>query len=389
MKKALTKLIRGLAPVLALFLFCPARLLSAQASSLPVPAGEYNVHIKYFSLKRRAAVPTGSLVPLRPSGSEDCKAGAAEQHYAQLPVIEVSPGADTSAGKHARYFPGALSEFVLREWHLPEQALPGIQGLEVPRAYDLPGRAELRGTILFLPGLGSQPQYYLTMATGLASRGYRVLISAHPGISGDAYTSGNCMLPGIDQSRLMALIQKPELIDPVMESSLAVLLKDLDVLASYAGSTDTAKPGRPLFVMGHSIGGIAANMYCSQKGTGCAAAVNLDGGEYPRFPLQSWPPGRALPYLKFHSTENINRDRIPEDLLGPRQCVLDFDGRGGKVLHESFTDIGFFKGIPAEEMPLAALREKTARVILSFLEKAGQANGAAAASESWCDKFSE
>lgn len=390
MKRSLpNKLFHGLVTGLALSMFCSAGFLSAQAASLPVPAGEYDVHIKYFSLKRRAAAPKGKLVPLRPSGSEDCKAGAAAQYYKQLPVIEVSPGADTLAGKHARYFPGVLSEFVLRDWHLPEQALPSIRGLEIPRAYDLPGRAELRGTILLLPGLGSQPQYYLTMATGLASRGYRVLISAHPGISGDAYTAGNCVLPGIDQSRLMALIQKPELIDPVMEASVEVLMKDLEVLADYAGSTDTAKPALPLFVMGHSIGGIAANMYCTQKGTGCAAAVNLDGGEYPRFPLQSWPSDRDLPYLKFHSTENIDRDRIPKELIGPRQCVFDFDGHAGKVLHGSFTDIGFFKGIPAEEMPLADLRGKTEQVILSFLEQAGHADGPAAASVSWCGKFRE
>lgn len=382
-------LLRRIAPVLSLLLFCPAGLLSAQALSLPVPAGGQDVHIKYFSLKRRAAVPKGSLVPLRSSGSEDCKDGAAAKYYERLPVIEVSPGADTSAGKNARYFPGVLSEFVLREWHLPEQALPAIQGLGLPRAYDLPGRAELRGTVLFLPGLGSQPQYYLTTATSIATRGYRVLISAHPGISGDAYVSDNCILPGIDQSRLMSLIQKPELIDPVMEASIAVLLKDLEVLADYAGSTDTAKPALPFFVIGHSIGGIAANMYCSRNGSGCAAAVNLDGGEYRRFPLQSWSSSRSLPYLKVHSTENIDRDSIPQELIGPRQCVFDFDGRDGKVLHGSFTDIGFFKGIPAEEMPLAGLREKTARIILSFLEKAVHAAAAPAVSVSWCDKYPE
>lgn len=96
-------------------------------------------------------------------GKRRLQAGAAAQYYKQLPVIEVSLGADTLAGKHARYFPGVLSEFVLREWHLPEQELSSIQGLVLPRTYDLPGRAEVRGTILFLPGLGSQPQYYLTM----------------------------------------------------------------------------------------------------------------------------------------------------------------------------------------------------------------------------------
>ncbi len=370
--------------VLAFTFFYNARFLSAQASPLPVPAGEYDVSIGYFSLKRVAAVPRGDLVPLRASGAEDCKTGDAEKYYSQLPVIEVSPGADTSAGKHARFFPGVFPESVLREWHLPEQALPSVQNLEIPRAYDRPGPAELRGTILFLPGLGSQPQFYLSIATALASRGYRVLISGHPGISGDTYTSGNCLLPGIDQAQLMLKIQKAELIDPVMDASLKVLLEDLGVLAKYVRNENTAKQALPLFVMGHSIGGIAANMYCSRKGTNCAAAVNLDGGEYPLFPLQSWPSGRDLPYLKFHSTENIGRDRIPKEIAGPRQCVFDFDGRGGKVLHESFTDIGFFKGIPAAEMPLADLRAKTAQAILLFLNKAAQVGGPADVPVSWC-----
>ncbi|MCX5790632.1 MAG: alpha/beta hydrolase [Elusimicrobia bacterium] len=276
----------------------------------------------------------------------------------------------------------------MRAWRLPQQALPSVQSLEVPRAYDLPGPAQLRGTILFLPGLGSEPQFYLTIATALATRGYKVLISAHPGISGDAYTSGDCMAPGIDQAQLMIKIQKAKLIDPVMDASLKVLVKDIAVLAKYARNADTEKRALPLFVMGHSIGGIAANMYCSKKGNGCAAAVNLDGGEYPLFPRQSWPSRRDLPYLKFHSTENMGRDRIPKELPGPRQCLIDFSGGGGKVRHESFTDTGFFKGIPPEDMPLADLRSSTARAILSFLSKTS-ANDRTEASLSWCDGLGE
>lgn len=370
--------------VLGFIMFCPDRFLSAQASPLPVPAGEYDVSIRYFSLKRGFTVPKRDLIPLSPLEPEHCKRGDAADYYERLPVIEVSPGADPTDVKHAHFFPGVLAERVLKEWHLPEQALPSIQGLEVPRAYDLPSPAELRGTILFLPGLGSQPQFYLSIATALASHGYRVLISGHPGISGEAYTSDNCLLPGIDQDQLMSKIQSSELMDPVMNASIKVLLKDLDVLTKYVSNVDTPKQSLPLFIMGHSIGGIAANMYCSRKGTQCAAAVNLDGGEYPLFPLQSWPSRRDLPYLKFHSTENITRDRIPKDLPGPRQCVFDFDGKGGKVLHESFTDIGYFKGIPPEEMPLAELRGKTAQLIISFLKKAAHADGPAGASASWC-----
>jgi len=374
---------------LAFILFCPDRFLSAQASPLPVPGGEYDVSIRYFSLKRDSAVLKGGLIPLSSLEPEHCKRGDAADYYKQLPVIEVSPGAVPSAGKHAHFFPGVFAERVLKEWHLPEQALSSIQGLEVPKAYDLPGPAALRGTILFLPGLGSQPQFYLSIATALASHGYRVLISGHPGISGEAYTSDNCLLPGIDQDKLMSKIQSSELMDPVMNASIKVLLKDLDVLTKYVRSVDTPKQSLPLFVMGHSIGGIAANMYCSRKGTQCSAAVNLDGGEYPLFPRQSWPSRRDLPYLKFHSTENIARDRIPKYLAGPRQCLFDFDGKGGKVLHESFTDIGFFKGIPPEEMPLADLRSKTVLAILSFLKKAAHADVQTDASVSWCDGSNE
>ena len=362
-------------------IFCPDRFLSAQASPLPVPTGEYDVSIRYFSLKRGFAVQKADLIPLSSLEPEHCKRGDAADYYKQLPVIEISPGADPSAGKHAHFFPGVLAERVLKEWHLPGQALPSIQALEVPRAYDLPSPAALRGTILFLPGLGSQPQFYLSIATSLASHGYRVLISGHPGISGEAYTSDNCLLPGIDQDQLMSKVQSSELMDPVMNVSIKVLLKDLDVLTKYVRNADTPEQSLPLFVMGHSIGGIAANMYCSQNVTRCAAALNLDGGEYPLFPRQSWPSRRDLPYLKFHSTENIARDRIPKDLPGPRQYVFDFDGKGGIVRHESFTDIGFFKGIPPEEMPLSELRGKTARAILSFLEKTVHADDQTAASE--------
>jgi len=368
--------------VLVCIIFCPYRFLFAQASPLPVPAGEYNVSIRYFSIKRGFAVPKRDLIPLSSLAPEYCRSGDTADYYKQLPVIEVSPRADPAARKHAYFFPGVLAERVLKEWHLPEQALPSIQGLEVPRAFDLPSPAVLRGTILFLPGLGSQPQFYLSIATALASHGYRVL-------TGETYTQDNCLLPGIDQDQLMSKIQSSELMDPVMNASIKVLLKDLDVLTMYVRSVDTPKRTQPLFVMGHSIGGIAANMYCSRKGTQCASAVNLDGGEYPLFPRQSWPSRKDLPYLKFHSTENISRDRIPKDLPGPRQCVFDFNGKGGKVLHESFTDIGFFKGIPPEEMPLAELRSKTARAILSFLEKSVHADVPAGASVSWCDGLNE
>ena len=174
-----------------------------------------------------------------------------------------------------------------------------------------------------------------------------------------------------------------------MSASLGVLVKDLAILAGYARGSGAAKQAAPLFVMGHSIGGIAANLYCSQKNAHCAAAVNLDGGEYPRFPMQSWPSRRDLPYLKFHSTENIDRDRIPENVAGPRQCVFDFDGKGGKVLHESFTDIGFFKGIPPEEMGLSDLRARTAQVVLSFLKKASQPSGPDDSSATWCEGVKE
>ncbi|MCX5784172.1 MAG: alpha/beta hydrolase [Elusimicrobia bacterium] len=379
-----------LAMALAFTLFCPDCFLSAQASSLPVPAGEYAVSIRYFSLHRGFAVPKADLISLRSLEQEDCKSGDADNYYRQLPVIEVSPVAGALTGKQAYFFPGVLAERTLKDWHLTEQALSSVQTLNIPRTYDLPVPVELRGTILFLPGLGSSPQFYLTIATALASHGYRVLIGGHPGISGDAYTSDNCLLPGIDQEQLMRKIQNSKLIDPVMNASIKVLLKDIDVLVKYIHSADTSKQPLPLFAMGHSIGGIAANMYCSQKRGPCAAAVNLDGGEYPLFPRQSWPSRRDLPYLKFRSTENIARDRIPKDIAGPRQCVFDFDGKDGKVLHQSFTDIGFFKGIPSEEMPLADLRSKTARVILSFLKKAAAPDdGAADASVSWCGGLSK
>ena len=85
------------APALVYIMFCPARFLSAQASPLPVPAGEYDVSIRYFSLKRGSAVPKADLIPLGPLAPEHCKRGDAADYYTQLPVIEISPGADPSA----------------------------------------------------------------------------------------------------------------------------------------------------------------------------------------------------------------------------------------------------------------------------------------------------
>ncbi|MGZ3773339.1 MAG: hypothetical protein ACXVCY_18470 [Pseudobdellovibrionaceae bacterium] len=344
------------------FLLVFFQVAQSRAGGLPEVTGPYSASISYRSIERGHVDMTANLIPLTSITKFHCQR---DDYYRQIHVIEFSPSKRNSQnGKdNAPFFPGVFSDFLAASFGLGEEARNTIANLRVPSTFNkeqVPSEREL-ATVFLLPGLGSQPQFYLLTAAHLASFGYRVLVVGHTGVSGDMYSSSGCMIPGIDLKILQKKSQSIFEIDQTVNESVPIIISDIKKII-------ISEKKKNYYFIGHSIGAMAATKFCNESAHFCKGIVNLDGGDYSHHSEQSWPASKKLPYLKFVSTSNVAVNDIPENKIGRMQWLIKFSNPLEVVEHQSFTDIIFFIHQPKNGIDPFKLRKLINNKIIKFIK---------------------
>lgn len=241
-----------------------------------------------------------------------------------------------------------------RALYLPEKVIRSLPvGIDVQdamvgtkqRAFanaPVAGSAGKYPIILFSPGGEISSMFYAAILEDLASNGYIVAALSHPYLSGSVYLPDQDCLIGMDD-----VLMDPDKAVPYLNVAIPEAVKDLRYVVTVLKKMNSSK-GRfsnkidfsRLFVMGHSAGGMAATMFCGNRGNGCKGGVNLDGGKITGKDVEvsgSWPKRRDLPFLKIHSGGIAMIDVIPENYFGKRQYVVNIH----RISHASFEDMAF------------------------------------------------
>jgi len=206
----------------------------------------------------------------------------------------------------------------------------------------LAGSAGKYPVILFSPGGEISSMFYAAILEDLASNGYIVAALSHPYLSGSVYLPDQDCLIGMED-----VLMDPDKAVPYLNVAIPEAVKDLRYVftalkdkRSSNGRFSNQIDFSRFFVMGHSAGGMAATMYCGNRGNGCNAGINLDGGKLTGKDVEvsgSWPKRRDLPFMKIHSGGIAPIDVIPKNYFGKRQYVVNIH----RISHASFEDIAF------------------------------------------------
>lgn len=201
--------------------------------------------------------------------------------------------------------------------------------------------------IIFLTGYGATRAVYTSLAAGLASYGYVVLMLDHP------YEAA---LTTLSSGEVVTTIENFSIDDPdrikFMENRLDLRVADvkfvLDQLAKRTSSADrffASFDQDRLGIAGHSLGGASAALSMMQDAR-IKAAANVDGTLYGELP----EPNGTHPFLLVESnksdTNHYARYEQGNQLLfkqfggGHRYEMTEAD-------HYSFTDVPYFLAPPA------------------------------------------
>ncbi len=237
--------------------------------TLPAPTGRFQVgRVRYTWTDHSRTDPLG---PSLPTGSR------------RLAVWLWFPAARASGGAAAPYAPGAWGGL-----HFPAPAGWAETAFDKVDAHTRAGGRVARGrfpVVVLLPGLGFAAPQYSTLAVDLASHGFIVagvtptysanltVLDGHPvhaSPRGDPSRFSGDHTPGSTRTALRLMRVWAD------DAGFAAdRVRALSASGRFAGHVDPAH----VAYLGHSFGGTSALEAC-RRDPRCAAAVDLDGGQF-------------------------------------------------------------------------------------------------------------
>jgi predicted dienelactone hydrolase len=258
------------------------------------------------------------------------------------------PAEENAKGIHSEYIDGMdnLPDKIgiLPRWiftHYDQIDTHGILNAPILKA------KEKWPVVIFLTGNVSSRAFYTSLVTGLASRGYAVLIMDHP---------YEAMVTQLADGSVVTTIENYSSNEPnllkFMERRLDLRIEDvgfvLGQLASAEGHGDeflTSLDQNRIVIAGHSLGGVTAAVAMTRDPR-IKAAVNIDGTLYGQLPESK----TVRPFLLVESKKN-DSIRFQRYESGSQQLFTHFGGgyryEISEADHYSFTDAPLLLALPA------------------------------------------
>jgi predicted dienelactone hydrolase len=263
-----------------------------------------------------------------------------------LPIRVWYPARHGAAGAHAPYVSASIEAATEGSLGLPD----GLFAIDTHAIADARPRPSIRGVVLATPGWGLPAATLTGVVIDLASRGYVVVTVDHPH---DAL-----LLEAPDGTFIFNTRNATESFDAQVPD-LQLALDDLPRLVPWA------RPGTPIGVIGHSIGGAAAaeTMLVDDRIT---AGINLDGSSRGAVVTTGLDRPFGMMLDREHDLEVVEGTKeFLSNLRGPHP-VQRLD-----ILHLGFTDFVVFN-------PEATAVDPLSGAILEHEDPTGTADDLAA-----------
>ncbi|NUM36937.1 MAG: DUF4185 domain-containing protein [Candidatus Brocadiae bacterium] len=322
--------------------------LFSQQLPFPPLSGKFQVGVVYFSIKEETRPDILSPSP------EPSRCLSVTAYY------PIDP--ENATGETASYVPGPMVKAFAKAYDLPE-AIGACKNRSFPDKV-ISHFYKKYPIVVFSPGFDSSDIFYTALLEEIASYGYCVVSVSLPYISGPVYIPEEkrvIEMPPYNVSDTESLRKRVML---CLEEGVKDITTVLQSLSDWNASKKVFQERLDLekvILMGHSMGGMIASVYCSKPHGGIVGGINLDGGGYSNPEPDhtgAWPSRTDIPFLKIRCLMNAVFDKIPSENIGPNQCIID----GERFYHQIFCDTALFRdafpsAVPPPVMPFPMPKE--------------------------------